>query len=425
MILQLISPIPKEALYSNRAASQDEVGRILSFLSEQDVRLPLINEKIDQLQSQLERLQRERDEIRELQRTHRGLISATRRIPPEVWSEIFLRCLPPDDFAKVDINQAPLLLPRVCSQWREVSYSTQALWSSIGIVRGRDHKEIPPTLIRAWLARSHGFPLSISLDDIGPEDITNDIPDALIHFSDRWRTLHLDSWQSVIRKLMCNPGVSAPYLETLNFSSSDELDEDAPLQFSQTLHSLRNVELSVDRFIPFILQLPYHQLHELRSSSIVDINDCFEVMRVCANLTHLSLRNIADDPLDLPPVGIVEPRIILSRLCWLELASFTELGPLLDRIVTPKLAEIALEINHWAMDAWPKSELQALVARSSSPLEILTLDKRGVSQEEVVECFQHIQTLRHMSIRDREGKRMYCRIGGGSKASARRNFQFR
>ncbi|KAJ7166786.1 hypothetical protein C8R46DRAFT_842675, partial [Mycena filopes] len=47
--------------------------------------------------------------------------------PVEITAEIFIHCLP-DTPAPPSVRIAPLLLARICRQWRDIVYSTSRLW---------------------------------------------------------------------------------------------------------------------------------------------------------------------------------------------------------------------------------------------------------------------------------------------------------
>ncbi|KAJ6456617.1 hypothetical protein C8R47DRAFT_940303, partial [Mycena vitilis] len=51
------------------------------------------------------------------------------RLPVELWSAIFLHCLPQQ--RKPDTCTAPMLLLRVCNAWTGIALSTPALWLTI------------------------------------------------------------------------------------------------------------------------------------------------------------------------------------------------------------------------------------------------------------------------------------------------------
>lgn len=57
------------------------------------------------------------------------------RLSPEILAQIFLLCLPTHNWetqpSSLKNSEAPVVFGRVCSYWREVTYSTPALWSRV------------------------------------------------------------------------------------------------------------------------------------------------------------------------------------------------------------------------------------------------------------------------------------------------------
>ncbi|KAJ7623479.1 hypothetical protein FB45DRAFT_709528, partial [Roridomyces roridus] len=83
-------------------------------------------------------------------------------LPPEITALIFVHCLPEDEFIKPDLLEAPLVLLRICEQWREIAMTTPALWSSLSINLEwfRDLKKLD-ILCCDWISRAGSMPLSI------------------------------------------------------------------------------------------------------------------------------------------------------------------------------------------------------------------------------------------------------------------------
>lgn len=117
----------------------------------------------------------------------RSASSVVRRVPMDVWREIFLFCHPPQQRMVMTFSQIPLLLTQVCRSWRFVALSTPQLWTRLYIppllVPGDpiwsspfenldrpDFLEGVPIIIHercqlleAVLSRSGSLPLSISI----------------------------------------------------------------------------------------------------------------------------------------------------------------------------------------------------------------------------------------------------------------------
>jgi hypothetical protein len=150
------------------------------------------------------------------------------------------------------------------------------------------------------------------------------------------------------------------------------------------------------------MNFPWGKLTVFHSDSMMEMEDCFAIFYLCPALTHLHLRNISDD-FDSDNHALVR----MPELSRLRLASFGDMGRLLDNLVVPSLREIHLESNLGVM--WPKSQLIALISRSSSPIEFLTIQQIGFIELDVAECFQSIQTLQDMFVIDRQTTKLFRR----------------
>ncbi|KAJ7929544.1 hypothetical protein B0H13DRAFT_1513268, partial [Mycena leptocephala] len=78
-------------------------------------------------------------------------------VPPEITVIIFGHCLPSDP-QRPSRHQAPLLLARICRQWREICLDTPELWTSIAFGDSRSVE-----LLKRWLSRARNQPLTLSL----------------------------------------------------------------------------------------------------------------------------------------------------------------------------------------------------------------------------------------------------------------------
>ncbi|KAJ6533032.1 hypothetical protein B0H19DRAFT_876733, partial [Mycena capillaripes] len=77
-------------------------------------------------------------------------------LPPEVTTEIFLRCVPCEPNPRPSPTQAPLLLAQICRQWRQIALHTPALWRCLLF-----GDEMPVEFLHIWLSRSGNHPLSL------------------------------------------------------------------------------------------------------------------------------------------------------------------------------------------------------------------------------------------------------------------------
>ncbi|KZT20077.1 hypothetical protein NEOLEDRAFT_1025012, partial [Neolentinus lepideus HHB14362 ss-1] len=135
------------------------------YLSDSEDILKSMDTKIAALQAELAQRLRERDTLRAQMDECKGLLSPLRRLPVELLSQIFMKCLPGGTFITPRRFSAPLLLMQVCSTWRRVALSTPGLWCYLKIELGpRD--ELPTQLgkadlMRTWLSRAGARPLNL------------------------------------------------------------------------------------------------------------------------------------------------------------------------------------------------------------------------------------------------------------------------
>nr|GAT46545.1 predicted protein [Mycena chlorophos] len=96
------------------------------------------------------------------------------RLPPEILSEVFLRCRdPPTD----PLNCKPQLVTMVCGRWRQIALSTPLLWRDIRIQReGTGAHEMSPgplyALLKLQLQRSREIPLRVYLSYSDDDEIS-------------------------------------------------------------------------------------------------------------------------------------------------------------------------------------------------------------------------------------------------------------
>lgn len=147
-------------------------------------------------------------------------------LPFELYSKIFLLCLPLDGRVHPSSKSAPLLLAQICIQWRAIALATPELWSSV-CLEGPCLSDDPPPLIDSqepqpiaslvdlWFTRSRNCPLSITL---GYLDHGYPLPGGLVEVlkncSTRWQRLELMLSPADLFQVGTVTG-PFPYLQTL------------------------------------------------------------------------------------------------------------------------------------------------------------------------------------------------------------------
>ncbi|KAJ7607923.1 hypothetical protein FB45DRAFT_1130630 [Roridomyces roridus] len=146
------------------------------------------------MQAKMQTLLSERDALDDCIQKHTSVLSAVRRIPPEVWAEIFAQISCTRRVGTHTIYSPPWVLGHICRSWRDSALSNPFLWCSIDISRppqvplAYTH---PLPMVETQILRSADRSLQVSVDwwdkiDADPFQMT--LLDLLIKQSYRWRT---------------------------------------------------------------------------------------------------------------------------------------------------------------------------------------------------------------------------------------------
>ncbi|KAK1221264.1 hypothetical protein PQX77_015924 [Marasmius sp. AFHP31] len=250
-------------LHTNYVPSSKELKELHHLVLEPQERIRKLDEEMKHLQTQ-------RDELQQFVDSHRALAAPFRRLPVDIWGEIFIHCLPRNQLnvAICTVKEAPLMLTTVCRTWKEVALNTPRLWNSVHIFSAG--QPVAPSLedpsphelvheptqakvlqgIKLWLDRSGSLPLTLSIHIVEPalpmspsEDLSDqeievtstnllEIMDLLAGYSRRWKILSLGpgaraSHQRPFSRLTAE---DVPLLETV-YTGDMNLFSDVPLPF--------------------------------------------------------------------------------------------------------------------------------------------------------------------------------------------------
>ncbi len=162
-------------------------------------------DRIKELESEIARLRAEVDVISPTLDKYHSLHAPIRRLPPEVLLSIFCH-LEPGPMPLID--DAPWLLTRVCSSWRDLVTHTPTLWSTIkmdspynfwNLSHYHPHQHYTSSdlsrtssLLTSSLRYSQNVPLDITLNSRLPNPSIDRVTTPLSQHSNRWRSLVTD-----------------------------------------------------------------------------------------------------------------------------------------------------------------------------------------------------------------------------------------
>ncbi|TDL25754.1 hypothetical protein BD410DRAFT_606722 [Rickenella mellea] len=322
------------------------------------------------------------------------------RLPPELWSNIFLDCLPfHPSFAAL---KAPLLLTHVCRHWRDVALSTPTLWSNISLTGGIE-SITDTTLIRfdMWLERSRSCPLSIDLPTI--TDYACCIRDADKLDIVCGIILHLAANGHRLKRLLRIGSQYVTNSDTLQLSAMPWLEELHLCDFSVT-RSNRSQDFPITRLpenlrtltlqgmplhlttLPSMPRLCHLDLLESDVPEHMSTQKCLSVLAQLPTLETCGLSLFHDQY--IPEYTRLHP-VVLPRLRCLVLDGFgPKIGPFMDHVRTPMLS--SLGINGCFAGCWPY--VGRFLIEQREALSTLAFGKVGAINGGLAQALRHCRS---------------------------------
>ncbi|KAJ7490478.1 hypothetical protein FB451DRAFT_1220164 [Mycena latifolia] len=310
--------------------------------------------EIERIDGEIARLQDRRRELSIYVDGHRALISPIRHLPVDVIGEIFMACFPTGQNAIMSAQEAPLLLGRICSAWRTIAISTPRIWSSIHIAEpdGRLPEYIYEgclQLVKTWLGRSGGLPLSISFFRPPPSGPSRFF-DTIVSVSQRWK--HVVLLGQVGIRLSRTDVPMLHSIQILDYAVGDDLAAAEAHDFFRGAR-VRKVVLGTD-INPGGLPLPWHQLTTLslcpcldpsgihrRSALNLSSSTALNILAECHSLREctLQLSSGVDETIEVP--SSVELPLLVSLNILIGGNAALQRDDPLDRLTLPELSRFS------------------------------------------------------------------------------------
>ncbi|KAF9030438.1 hypothetical protein BDZ89DRAFT_1159315 [Hymenopellis radicata] len=198
---------------------------------------------------------------------YENIISTRRRIPAEIWSEIFLYAHSLNSDKEFDWPTRTIWqLSQVCQTWRNLALSLHSCWSSTALEFSLDWpaSERDVELLAFVLERSHQHLLDVTILDYNNDDLpfTCRMREKVFAESHRWRTARLVIYHDVTSDLLYAPlRGRLPSLELLDFESIVRGDHATISAFKDCP---RLVTVGLAGVNPRIVELPMKQITCLR-----------------------------------------------------------------------------------------------------------------------------------------------------------------
>ena len=407
---------------TNHAASGQDVHAISEILCERQAQLRDVAAELAFVESVMKRVHDihqqfldKHDQILASMRAHQGLVSCIRRLPPEILSEIFVRCLPSETYIRPGASTAPLLLVGVCSGWRKVALGTPRLWCSLSVRARPGGQKHGLSFFDQWLSRASGFPLSLAVDMYVPPLQNLVWRDEVTHLLQPYTSLttrfHLTLSGATVPDLLLK---DMPMLEHLTLRG--DLDGVPKIAIVQPEPRLRSLSLDGVIFRAGVLSVfgLWTALTRLRvklgsddsPGRGIDGPVVLTLLALCPHLQDFAFSVVRISPRDV--ARYATRALTHSHLHSLDVAVKQRVGCLLNALTLPALRHLRIVQPLILPNAWEQNEFKAFVARSQCPLKTLGIPDQAWSRENHAEYKALIPTLKRIEYCDW----MFSRLGG-------------
>ena len=413
--------------YTPDVAEREEISEYVSTVN---LELSQLNAKIIEMRTALMQVTRTRDRLQAAANQHQALISPLRRLPPELLQLIFVCCLPLHRNAVMHSSEAPVLLGRVCSEWRQISLSTPEVWSSLHIVppnvnfsnltSSTDRFQRKRELIEMWLGRSGACPLNLSFvwfasDSEDEIKLCASLLEVLIPTCGRWRMLDFQVPLKMFKPFIGLTVKDVPLLEGLSLMDNrtplgiDVVDKwPESLVFAESAMNLKNFTLTFFSGGLRLPSIPWHQLTTLYLESNIsfffhDSREMLSTFAQCAQLQSCTLKFPLSHTAFIPAFEKLNLPITLPQLQVLcldgdqHLQNTFHMSNTLINLCAPKLRKLEIFGRSGRQEAniapEPLVAIKMLLERSKCPLERLTVESMSLLPEEFICCLRLAPTL--------------------------------
>lgn len=370
----LKSPVPF-LLRSNDPPSDEELSLIQQAIGSAEASLEDDNE-------------RDSEPLANFVRTHKAILSPSRRLPPELIVEIFRHYIENTlDYSDLSEYTLPWALTHVCRRWRQIAVNTPTLWKSLPplrLVGGMQNTELKRHIARisTLLERSSKEPISFFLS----KKVTPQLDDAILlllfEHSERWERISLDISEDVCAHFARVKG----RLSSLSSLTLRIHGESRPyVDMFTVAPKLRDLNLASDSWSG-VFQLPWSQLTNFTHET-TNFESLTTVLSSSAAGHLRSLKFIANQTWIIAghPPNVNPTTLPVLKSLYLQTPKRTDLRTLLNRFTAPALQDLSLrlfgthtlipEIRDLINRSGCNSSLRTLMLHTDAPLWVDTVFK--------------------------------------------------
>ena len=393
-----------------------QVGLTNALLSEHDARLAKVRLQVRENQllrlnegiknatkMNLPQLADDLSKLTTLIARYRIALAPHKKLPREmlhyIFHYVFLGC---NKFGP-SLQDAPLLLGRICSTWRRTVFRMPELWKDLHFFLENAHsrsQKVNAALM--WFSRAGDLPLSLTLTDTSenPTPREDFVKKVIIPFSHKFRYLHLVLQSSQIKALFSLPIGSLDSLEELHVVAYTGPDPTPvlppwapPISVFSPLARLRRIRIQLTPFVtPQTFRLNWDRLETFRCDSSLQSEDCHELLLSCQSLKKLHVRVFG-----IKYSGPSTVQIPLPNLCSLivQLCDAESYDLFFFPLILPALR--SLTIYNYDGLPWSHKMYSSLLERSGCQIEELYLGTLDAESRDVLALLQLTPSLKSIT----------------------------
>lgn len=252
--------------------------------------------------------------------------------PTELLSEIFLHLIasqPSSSPTSTNTIHLPLLVSHVCSHWRTAALATPRLWARLFIQLSISRAESQAALVRTWMERSGGCPLTVYVFwEDPPFSSSHPVLDCLLQRSTRWKEMFFYLPFHVFRRFSkvagkiplltdLSLGTDTDVQDTITIVDDDEEEKDVgnDNDSNDTLGLTRNktgyqlqmfrqapklASLECVNLSPFLFTFPWRNLTNIPIMAVT-IEECISILDQATSLEKAGFIFLATSSAPLLP----------------------------------------------------------------------------------------------------------------------------
>lgn len=411
------SPVP-HLLGTNKIPSNAEAINIRASIASKSLQRDRarLDDDIARTRRVLERLYSERDALTAYTNEHAAFLTIARRVPVEIWSEIFWHCMPgtmtikdsqmtrhynePSELMSFNPRKAPALFLRVCRDWRTTAISTPRLWSLIDLNASSTFLSVTPTLVQTWLKRSQQAPLSMLLSNSPYIPLTffqNPLVRTTLEQSHRWQTIYMHQWQASMGVFLPLKN-NLPDLEELHvrfYAERDPLHQRASDIFLNA-PKLHRVTIYGSPPYPIVdMQLPWPQLTHLSLREEKSIIALRAVLQSAPNL--LALDWLLSQPYRMESGSESLTMVQHPRLLDFSVFLYSDPGSSFNCLALPALRKLSIKTSR-RFEASPWKIFESFLSRNGQAVESFQLAADLADASKLTACLKILPALTDLTL---------------------------